>query len=265
MIKKNIKKLLSKMCLTRYRQGVLILNYHSINPNHKYSTKPEDFDEQMNYLSKNFQIVRLNEINNKKHKFSIVITFDDGFCDNYEYAFPILKKYNIPATIFLVSDFVFGDLDITKGWIPYNGLKPLTIDNIKEMSGSGLIDFGSHGKNHEPVSSLSRDVFRLNLIESINKIKLYSGKKVDSYAFPFGQLSQRGFFDKNFFNDVGLLNVCTTDWGINKSNNLVGFLKRIRIDSFDSLEDFKEKIKGSWNFVVFFQFIKNLKCYLKKY
>lgn len=265
IFKRKIKKILSKACPTRYRQGFLILNYHSINPNHKYSTTPEDFDRQMKYLYENFQVIKLSEINNENKNLKIIITFDDGFFDNYEYAFPILKKYNLPATIFLVSDFIFNNIDITKNWIPYRGLRPLTQDSIREMSNSGLIDFGSHGKNHEPVSSLSKNIFKADLIESINKIQECSGKKVDNYAFPFGQLSQRGLFNVDFFNEIGLLNVCTTDWGINKNNNLSKFLKRIRIDSYDSMDDFKEKINGSWNFVSFFQFIKNLKCYLKKY
>ncbi len=265
MNKKLLKNLLSKFCLTRYKDGVLILNYHSINPNHQYSTAPKDFDEQMSYLSNNFNVVRLGEINNKSDKLRVVITFDDGFADNYDYAFPILKKYNLPATIFLISDFVFDNLDITKDWIPYNGLRPLTKNQIKEMNDSGLIDFGVHGKNHEPVSSLLENDFREGLIESINKIENCCGKTVDSYAFPFGQKSHRGAFDLKFFNSIGLSYVCTTDWGINRENYSSKFLKRIRIDSEDTLQDFKEKIKGSWDFVSFFQYIKNIKWNLKKY
>lgn len=264
-MKQEFKKILSSIWPTRYNSGVLILNYHSISPIHEYSTKPEDFDEQMNYLSHNFNVIRLGEIDNQNNKLSIVITFDDGFADNYDYAFPILKKYNLPATIFVVSDFVFNNLDITKNWIPYNGLKALSENNIKEMSDSGLIDFGSHGKNHEPVSSLSKDIFRSNLVESVSKIESCCDKKVDSYAFPFGQKSQRGFFDLNFFKEIGLLHVCTTDWGINKRNYSSNFLKRIRIDSGDTINDFKEKISGAWDFVSFFQYIKNLKWHLKKY
>ncbi len=264
MNKKILKKIISAIYPFRYSKGVLILNYHSINPNHKYSTTPYDFDCQMKYLSENYQIIKLSDIA-ECDTFSLVITFDDGFADNYDYAFPILKKYNIPATIFLVSDFVFHGFDITKNWVPYKGLGSLTQENIKEMSDSGLIDFGSHGKSHEPASSLPEDIFKNNLIISVNEIERCSGKKVRSYAFPFGQRGQRGFYNSNFFKGIGLVNICSTDWGINKNVNSSGFLKRIRIDSDDTMDDFIGKIKGSWNFVAFFQYLKNLKWNLRKY
>lgn len=265
MNKKSLKNLLSKFCPVRYKNGILILNYHSINPNHKYSTKPEDFDKQMKYLSDNFNVIRLNEVYNKNSGFYIVITLDDGFVDNYDYAFPVLKKYNLPATIFLVSDFIFNGLDITKDWRPYRGLRPLNEKMIKEMSKGGLIDFGLHGKNHNDVSSKSAEIFKKELIEARDEIEKYSGEKVDSYAFPFGQKSQRGTFDLKFFNELGLLYICTTDWGLNKFSGNPGFLKRIRIDGEDTMHEFKEKIRGSWGFVSFFQYIKNIKWNLKKY
>lgn len=266
MNKLLLKRILSQICFTRYSRGVLILNYHSINPEHEYSTSPSDFDQQMKYLRENYKVIKLEDIRNEDNSpLSVVITFDDGFADNYEYAFPILKKYNLPATIFLVSDFVFDNIDITKKWVPYNGLKPLTENNIKEMALSGLITFGSHGKNHDPVSSLPETDFRADLIESISRIQTCTGQKVTSYAFPFGQLAQRGLFDEKFFNGLGFFSVCTTDWGINKSGSMSGFLKRIRIDSQDKLDDFKAKISGSWGFVSYFQFLKNLKWRLKRY
>jgi hypothetical protein len=50
MIKKIIKNLITFVWPKGYKNGVLILNYHSIDPSGKYSTKPEDFDQQMKYL-----------------------------------------------------------------------------------------------------------------------------------------------------------------------------------------------------------------------
>lgn len=265
MNKKSLKNLLSIFCPMRYREGILILNYHSINPGHEYSTKPEDFEAQMRYLSYNFNVIKLSEIYNKNSGFYVVITFDDGFADNYDYAFSILKKYKLPATIFLVSDFVFEGVDITRDWIPYRGLKSLNKEMIKDMSGSELIDFGLHGKNHDDVSTKIVELFKRELIEAKGIIEKHSGKKVVSYAFPFGQKLQRGIFDLKFFNEIGLLYICTTDWGVNKFSNNYKFLKRIRIDSGDTISEFKEKIKGSWDFVSFFQYLKNIKCGVKKY
>lgn len=70
------------------------------------------FDRQMSYLARNHNLLSLEQLieifkNNKPiPKRTVVITFDDGWGDNYLYAYPILKKHRVPATIFLSTDFV---------------------------------------------------------------------------------------------------------------------------------------------------------------
>lgn len=92
-----------------------ILIYHKVSP----AVDPfaidtvacADFERQMAYLSKNYSIRPLDElIERSPHgevpENAVAITFDDGYQDLYHYAFPILKKYNVPATIFLVTGFI---------------------------------------------------------------------------------------------------------------------------------------------------------------
>jgi peptidoglycan/xylan/chitin deacetylase (PgdA/CDA1 family) len=86
---------------------VLVLMYHRISNEYdkenKYLTVTvSDFEEQLQYFKKHFQILRLNEDwNNKKP--AVVLTFDDGYADNLLNALPLLEKYNIPATIFVCT------------------------------------------------------------------------------------------------------------------------------------------------------------------
>lgn len=119
MLKNNLIKYMGKVgffdlyCSLRRtitKSQVNILIYHRVGPmTDKWSIDPIDneiFEAQMKYLSKNFEIISLNNlsekiIKDKIPKKAVAITFDDGYKDNYEFAFPILKKYNIPATIFL--------------------------------------------------------------------------------------------------------------------------------------------------------------------
>jgi len=95
---------------------VVILMYHRVGPNKNEWMLPPisiaDFESQMRYLSKTHKILPLNKLAEYLRKGKsfdkkiAVVTFDDGYKDNYKYAFPILKKYNIPATVFLVTGHI---------------------------------------------------------------------------------------------------------------------------------------------------------------
>ena len=91
----------------------IIVGYHRILPSNSkerdfiqpgmYVTL-ETFEKHISYLSRNYNIISLKDIlKEKKAHRACVVTFDDGWADNYKYAFPVLKRYNIPATIFLAT------------------------------------------------------------------------------------------------------------------------------------------------------------------
>ena len=100
--------------------GVLILNYHRIGDRQNslldrnlWSATDEDFDLQIGTIAKNFQVVGLNDLDfviGRKHGRFVMVTFDDGYLDNYTNAYPILKSHSVPATFFITTGF----LDIPK-------------------------------------------------------------------------------------------------------------------------------------------------------
>jgi len=90
--------------------GILCLLYHRVNPVNdpifKLTVSPENFDKHMQYIRSHFPILRFEENWTEYSTDSVVVTFDDGYADNYEYALPILEKYHIPATIFVSTGYV---------------------------------------------------------------------------------------------------------------------------------------------------------------
>lgn len=106
----------------RHRGRVLILTYHRVVPDHMLQdehiqpgmyVRRQSFEAHIIYLRKRFNIISLDELLDlwqtnrlKNHQSYCVITFDDGWKDNYQFAFPILMKDRIPATIFLATDFI---------------------------------------------------------------------------------------------------------------------------------------------------------------
>ena len=100
--------------LNHLRNQFYIIPYHMIvdEPNGFYpETSTRDFERQIAHLAKNYKVMSLDEIvrrvkNRASLRRCVAITFDDGFRDNYVNAYPILKKYNIPATIFLTTGYI---------------------------------------------------------------------------------------------------------------------------------------------------------------
>jgi len=101
---------------SNFNSYVAIICYHRIgNINDRWAidtTDISDFEKEMRFLSKTHKIFSLEKlakiINEKKvlPKKGAVVTFDDGYKDNYTQAFPVLKRYNIPATVFLTTSYI---------------------------------------------------------------------------------------------------------------------------------------------------------------
>jgi peptidoglycan/xylan/chitin deacetylase (PgdA/CDA1 family) len=105
----------TKRLKNRLFPGTIILLYHRVinlkTDPQLLAVSPEQFYEHMNYLKNNYSIIRLDDLkramnSGKIPKKSIVITFDDGYEDNYLNAKPVLEKLQIPATIFVTTDYI---------------------------------------------------------------------------------------------------------------------------------------------------------------
>ena len=115
-----------------------------------------------------------NEI--KKCKRRAFITFDDGFADIYSNVFPILKKYDVKATIYACRSIA--------------GKEVLSDEQIKIMQDSGLIEFGSHTTNHINLLEYSDDIVNEDIIKSKSTIESITNAPCTSFAYPYGHFSK---------------------------------------------------------------------------
>lgn len=242
----------------RKASSTVILNYHSIHPVHKFATKPDDFEKQMEYMVMNFKIISLHdlyEIRTSKKDISgkfCVLTFDDGYEDNYEYAFPILKKFGINATIFLTTGFINGEVDIAKRDIIYGGLKPLKWEQILRMKAEGL-SFGCHTHTHPILSDISLNDAENEIIYSKEILEKRLNETIKMFAYPLGQRRTFNTSIADLLRKHGFESACSTIWGCDNSYTDIFGLHRIRIDSIDTLNDFKDKVNGDWEFIRWIQ------------
>ncbi len=159
-----------------------MLMYHVIDcPREPYPylyVSAEDFEKQIKYLYDNgYTFLFPEELSLADSvKNPVIITFDDGYEQMYTKAFPILKKYNAKATLYMISDFI----DI-EGYC--------TSANLREMSDSGVFRIYSHTKSHRVLTTLSADEIEKEFAESNDKIYNITKREVTSLAYP------NGFFD----------------------------------------------------------------------
>lgn len=146
------------------------------------NVSPEWFDKHMQYLKdKQYNVLKIEDIadfvNGKKAlpKKAVVITFDDAYEDNYLSAYPILKKYNFPATIFTPSGLV-------------NVMDYLTWGEIDDMKNSGLIYFGNHTWSHHSALDKKEVLEKeIGLADSQLAEKGLNNSKI--FAYPYGKPS----------------------------------------------------------------------------
>ncbi len=111
-----------------------VIMYHRITEAaYTSGLPPTEFEKQINYLRNHFRVVSIETLlhelrTNNLQPYTIAITFDDGHRDFYEYAWPILKKYNLPASLYITTGFVNGDV-----WLWPDRLKYVMINSSKKQ------------------------------------------------------------------------------------------------------------------------------------
>ncbi|MGB2866875.1 MAG: polysaccharide deacetylase family protein [Bacteroidota bacterium] len=115
----------------------------------------------------------------------IILTFDDGYEDNYAMAFPILKRFQFTAVIYMVMD----RLRRNNFWDADEPRVPLMSNrHIREMADSGF-EFGSHTMTHPNLTSVGSRQVRKELAESKRMLERTTGRNVVSFAYPYGAVN----------------------------------------------------------------------------
>ena len=144
-IRKNIYRMVNRI-KNFYDPPVIVLLYHRIadleNDPQLLAVSIKNFEDQIKFLKENYSILSFGDKWEKGGKPSIIITFDDGYQDNYINALPILERYQVPATIFVSS----GNID-TKKEFWWDDIERLFLlnDNLPEkyhlVTSTGIYDF----------------------------------------------------------------------------------------------------------------------------
>jgi peptidoglycan/xylan/chitin deacetylase (PgdA/CDA1 family) len=252
--RRSLYKLIQALCYWRgirqgagralWRQltyGTPILMYHAIGLPHEpagpYVMPAHRFATQMTWLKRmGYRPITLEQLLGCQREGrpvparSVVVTFDDGYADNYTHAYPVLQQQAIPATIFLVSGYV----GLANKWDEQNQLagRPLmSWSQIQEMMGQG-VQIGAHTCTHPVLTAIPSNRAEEEIDLSRKQLEDRLGAPVEVFAYPFGEYdsSVQAMVQRS-----GFAAGCTADAGLNTPLTSSFSLRRIEIRGTDSL------------------------------
>ena len=233
------------------KKAIPVLLYHSISDDgSRLSVNKKNFEKQLNFLSKNgyqsmgpdelYQCLNQGQVPNKK----IIITFDDGYQDNYTQALPILKKYNFSAIIFIATKFIGQKASFATDKINQDK-KILDFNEIKDLAEEGII-ISNHFHSHLPLTGLNKEQITNEYHTAQNILKNFNHRNIypEIVAYPKNRVNQE------IINCLKNLNVLLGFSGSNKAINKSDFrlnLSRIEIYQSDSILKFSAKLTAYYS------------------
>ena len=225
--------------LAYMHDGAVILAYHSLNSDEEetFALEPAEFEEQLQYLAaQGYQAVSLAELFDAWSGHGVlpakplVITFDDGYADNLTVALPILQRYGMKATIFVVA-----------GEVGQPGY--LTWEQLKMWRAAGG-EIGSHTFNHKLLVNLGPEECRRELALSKSLLERGAGVPVSFLAYPFGGVD---FGVVAAMKETGYRGGCSGVSGVNPAGANPYTLRRVNVPRPRlGLLEFKLRLLKAW-------------------
>ncbi len=175
-----------------------VLMYHQIcedgtfGPS-EFIVSASTFRRQLQYMADHgFSTPRIGDLvrgtTDASHK-PVLLTFDDGYLNNYQIAFPILQEFGFTALISLVADPSVR----TNEWDQRKGIAPTSLmerHHIREMADYG-IEFASHSYRHKSLPHLDNEELTIELVRSKEAVEEIVGKRAEALVYPYGDVDQR--------------------------------------------------------------------------
>jgi len=242
-----------------------ILMYHVIDESmnsteQRFCCTSGQFRSQMQYLKDEaYAVISLSEIVrclNGEAKWpakAVAITFDDGTSCTYQNALPILRAFDFPATVFMVSNLVgqCNDWLIDAGF-PCRSM--LTWDELEALDRYG-IEIGSHSLSHCKLGEVEPARAMLEINQSKQQLEQRLGKQVRYFAYPYGNVNPAV---RNWVAEAGYQLACSTRAGKNRLDVDPYLLRRVEIHGQDSLWQFRMKLRLATKDMPPYSLIKNM-------
>ncbi len=209
---------------SRFTHGALILGYHRVadvaHDPHLMCVSPQHFAAQLEALRRFAHTVSLQELvlglqNGALPRRAVALTFDDGYADVLYHAWPLLERYEIPATVFVVSgclgrEFWWDESARDKAGIASSSQqhgRALTADEVIQLARYNLVEIGSHSVTHPKLATRPVDEQRSEIQQSKAYLEELLGRPVTSFSYPHGSVSDG---TRNIVRETGYRCACAS-------------------------------------------------------
>lgn len=233
--------------------------YHSVantddtdlQPYYRTVTRPELFSEHMAMLHREgYSAIGLPDAvkllkQGALASNTVVITFDDGYRDFYQNAFPVLQQYSFTATMYLPTAFI-GDHNLV-----FKGRECMNWTEVRELAQAG-ISFSSHTVSHPKLYELSSRRIREEITVSKATIEDKLGCRAESFAYPYAFPDVDRKFKhelRNMLLEAGYTCGVTTTIGLAQPDSDPIFIERLPVNSCDDQQLFSAKLRGSYDWI----------------
>jgi len=226
-MKGPIKRLLghtifsSRLGTVLFRNSAVIVTFHRVQDtdvSEGLTVSIRSFERYCRFFARHFNVVPLRELVAKLERgdtpnCELAITFDDGYLDNFENAAPVLERYHLPATFFVVSQWI--GTDVVPWWDRQAGVQHpwMTWDHVRSLRRRGF-DIGAHTRTHADLGSVVDMEATEEIVGGRHELERQLGSPVELFAYPYGRRVNLADSNRRLVQGAGFRCCCSCFGGL---------------------------------------------------
>jgi peptidoglycan/xylan/chitin deacetylase (PgdA/CDA1 family) len=200
------------------------------------SIDPATFERYCHFFRRHFQVIPLRDLVGKLERREpvhrhLAITFDDGYRDNFDHAAPVLERLGLPATFFVVSQWI--GTDVVPWWDrEQNRRYPwMTWDQVRSLRRRGF-DIGAHTRTHADLGRIGGASAHDEILGGRFELEVKIGEPVDLFAYPYGGHHNLADANRDLVRAAGFRCCCSCYGGVTGAGADPFRLPRVPVSSW---------------------------------
>jgi peptidoglycan/xylan/chitin deacetylase (PgdA/CDA1 family) len=241
-MKRTIKELLGRSLFASglgtmlLRDAAVVVAFHRVQEtdgSDGLTVSVPQFERFCRFFARHFEVTSLGDLVDRLHCGSslrrrLAITFDDGYRDNFENAAPVLERLGLPATFFIVSEWM--DTDVVAWWDRERGVRHpwMTWAQVQSLRARGFT-IGAHTRTHADLGTVTDAQAGDEVIGARRELERRLGGTVDLFAYPYGRRGNLAASNRDLVRRAGFRCCCSCFGGVVPSGSDPFHLSRVPI------------------------------------